>query len=71
MASPLWTADELWALPPNPYRNHTPRTATVTERLKWLLVACTLFLPRLLLVVLTGAPSSAATSAVPRGGPVC
>ncbi len=52
--APLWTADALWPLPPNPYVNHTPK-ADAKEKAKWLVVGLTLFLPRLLVVILTSA----------------
>ena len=54
MAPKLWAPDALWVLPPSPYENHTPK-ADALEKAKWLLVGATLFLPRLLLAILTSA----------------
>lgn len=48
----LWTPKPLWVLPPNPYVNHTPPAGTY-EKVKWTVVGLTLFLPRLLGVILT------------------
>lgn len=54
MAAALWQAERLWPLPPNPYVNTTPVPET-KEKLKWLLVGLTLFLPRLVLCITTSA----------------
>lgn len=48
----LWSPEQLWPLPPNPYVNHTP-TPDAREKTKWLLVGLTLFLPRLVVCVVT------------------
>ena len=50
----LWKPEELWELPPNPYVNHTP-PLSYYELAKWSVVGLTLFVPRLLGVILTGA----------------
>jgi hypothetical protein len=54
MAPKLWAPDALWVLPPSPYENHTPK-ADGFEKAKWALLGATLFLPRLLLALLTSA----------------
>ena len=54
MAPKLWAPDALWVLPPSPYENHTPK-ADALEKAKWVLVGATLFLPRLLVAVVTSA----------------
>lgn len=53
----LWKPAECWKLPPNPYKNHT-RSPSGLEYLKLVVVGLTLFLPRVILVVLTSAPST-------------
>jgi hypothetical protein len=64
-AQPLWAADALWALPPSPYVNHTPR-ADAYEKAKWALVGLTLFVPRLILALLTSACRREAADAAQR-----
>jgi hypothetical protein len=54
MVAKLWAPDALWPLPPSPYVNHTP-AADGLEKAKWLLVGATLFLPRLLVALVTSA----------------
>ena len=54
MAPKLWAPDALWVLPPSPYVNNTPK-ADGLEKAKWVLVGATLFLPRLLVAVVTSA----------------
>jgi hypothetical protein len=51
-AAPVWQAAPLWTLPPNAYENHT---ATYTPLKKALcgVVGLTLFLPRLLLLLVS------------------
>jgi hypothetical protein len=51
---PLWAPEALWTLPPNPYVNRTPK-ADAYEKAKWVVVGLTLFIPRLLLTILTSA----------------
>jgi hypothetical protein len=51
---PLWAPEALWTLPPSPYVNRTPK-ADAYEKAKWVIVGLTLFLPRLLLAILTSA----------------
>ena len=51
---PLWAPEALWTLPPSPYVNRTPK-ADAYEKAKWVAVGLTLFLPRLLLAILTSA----------------
>lgn len=48
----LWSPEALWPLPPNPYVNHTPRP-DAREKAKWLVVGLTLFLPRLVVCIVT------------------
>jgi hypothetical protein len=62
---PLWQPDALWPLPPSPYVNHTPK-ADAYEKAKWAIVGLTLFLPRLLLAILTSARGAGVAD--PRGG---
>ena len=54
MAPKLWAPDALWVLPPSPYENHTPK-ADGFEKAKWVLLGATLFLPRLLVALVTSA----------------
>ena len=54
MAAKLWAPDALWVLPPCAYKNNTPK-ADAYEKAKWLIVGLTLFLPRLLVAVVTSA----------------
>ncbi len=51
---PLWVPEALWTLPPNPYVNRTPK-ADAYEKAKWVAIGLTLFIPRLLLTILTSA----------------
>lgn len=50
----LWQPAPLWKLPPNPYKNNTP-PPDLYEHIKWAVVGLTLFLPRIVIVILTSA----------------